>query len=225
MAIRPRYVGHHRSSRGRALYVAAWALAALFAGTEAVLLIFDRADSSLCANARLRARVQWELSRQPALSLDALASEIHSSKAVVLDAMGQDRRVGVGGQELSAVWELLDSWPDPVFIAWGPGHSFEFHGLLAPTHSDPRHDSLAFESAGGAVLGRLRPSEIGAIYAYTAHTQNGETPELLFLDRSGNLTFEVVPGATLRQATQTLPIDFVNTVRQMKLLAQACDKP
>ena len=208
-----------------ALRRVAWVLAALFLGTELLLALIDPVEGNLCAGNRLRSRVQWELARQPDLSLDVLAEEIHGSKAMVLDAMPSDRRVGVSGKELPAVWQWVSRWPDPVIILWGRGHSFEIHGPLTAVTIGERHADWSFAAAAGAVLGKLQPSEVGAIYAYYARTRGRDVPEMLFLDRSGELIFEIVPGDALRQSLRTAPIEVTNSFRQMKLLEQVCEKP
>ena len=208
-----------------ALRRVAWVLAALFLGTELLLALIDHVEGNLCAGNRLRSRVQWELARQPDLSLDVLAEEIHSSKAVVLDAMPSERRVGVSGKELPAAWQWVSQWPDPVIILWGRGHSFEIHGPLSAVTIGGRSADWSFAAAAGAVLGKLQPSELGAIYAYRARSSGGDVPEMLFLNRSGELIFEIVPGGMLREPLRTLPIEVTNSFQQMRLLDQTCEEP
>jgi putative heme iron utilization protein len=213
---------HDSAARARALRIAAWVLVAVFVSAELLIAVFDRVDGNLCASNRLRALVQWELARQPDLPLDALAREFHTSIAVVLDGTMPERRVGVPGEELPAVWRLVDSWPDPVIVLWGRGHSLEVHGAIVRAPTAAPDDSLHFETAGGAARGKLQASELGAIYAFSARIGDYSVPELLFIDRTGNVIFEIVPGAALRQPLRAAPADASATLRQMQFLPQVC---
>jgi putative heme iron utilization protein len=205
-----------------ALRIAAWVLAALFLGTELVLAVLDPPHGTLCANQRVRSRVQWELERQPDLPLAVLAEEIHGSWAQVLDAMPENRRIGVPGAALPAVWRSASNWPDPVIVAWSQAHVFHIHGPLSLS-ADPAAGGFDFKAAAGAVTGDLRPSEIWAIYAYKAQAGEHEMPELLFLDRRGALIFEIVPGATLEKPPRRMPAEFTSTFLQMKQMARPCE--
>jgi putative heme iron utilization protein len=204
-----------------ALRIAAWVLAALFLGTELVLAVLDPPHGTLCANERVRSRVRWELERQPDLPLAVLAEEIQGSWAQVLDAMPQDRRIGVPGAALPAVWRSASVWPDPVIVAWSPAHVFRIHGPLSVS-TDSAAGGFDFNAAAGAVTGDLRPSEIWAIYAYKARAGEHEMPELLFLDRRGALIFEIVPGATLEEPPRRMPAEFTNTFRAMEQMGRPC---
>lgn len=211
------------AARARALRIAAWVLLAVLVSAELLIAAFDRADD-LCASNRLRALVQWELARQPDLSPDALAREFHTSIAVVLDGAPPERRVGVPGEELAAVWRLADSWPDPVIVLWGRGHSLEVHGPIVGTPTAAPDDSLHFETAGGAVRGKLQASELGAIYGFSAQIGRYNAPELFFLDRTGNLILEIVPGTVLRQPLRAAPADAAALLQQLRTLPQVCPR-
>ena len=133
-----------------------------------------------------------------------------------------ERRVGVTGGELPAVCRLLDSWPEPVIVLWGRGHSLEMHGALTRAPIAAPDGSLGFETAGGAVRGRLEASELGAIYVFNARIGDYSVPELLFIDRAGNLIFEIVPEAALRQPLRAAPAAPAAILRQMQSLPQVC---
>jgi len=182
-------------AKARPIQVLGWSVAAMLAATVLGLAVFDRQSDPLCATRSQRALIQSELARNPRVWLVDLAHDIHVAEAVILDALPDPERVGVRGSELPAVWKLLRQRADLVLALHNGKHTWRVRGSLPELTLVKRGDWHVGEDAD-TLSGRISILDVGVIYAMPARREDDPAWSVIFLDRGGEVLFQVAPTAS-----------------------------
>ena len=196
----------------------------LIASTVFVVLTFEQPHGPLCASDTQRAQVRRLLEETPSAGVDDLAKRLKSPPAIVLDAFPSEQRVGVEGNALGIVWDLLTRWPRAVVVLQRAGQIFEVHAPIEATRPVSGLRVLNFGTNTTVLSGHLRPEHIGAIYAFLAKSDDRLVPVgVLFFNRQGELAFQISPVGNPRDAPGGISEHFTATVSEMRKLNPICE--
>jgi putative heme iron utilization protein len=204
----------------RPLQVLGWTVAAIVAVTVLALGAFDRSEDPLCATRTQQALVRSELARNPQVWLVDLAHDLHIPEAVVLDALPDSERVGVRGTGLPGVWAWLRLQPDLALALHSGRHTWRVRGSLPALRQFQRGDWHVGDN-DDVLSGRISTADVGVIYARTARNPGEPAWTVFFLDRGGEILFQVAP-ATPSGSDQSPTGGAVRALRSMRGLDEVC---
>lgn len=215
---------HARSgsfAAARPIQALGWTVAALIAVTVLGLAVFDRKSDPLCATRSQRALIQTELARNPRVWLVDLAHDIHVPESVILDALPDSDRVGVRGSELPAVWNLLRQQPDLVLALHNGRHTWRIRGALPELQLVERGD-WNVGGDGDILSGRISTVDVGVIYAQTGRRADDPAWSVIFLNRGGEILFQIAPGAQAGTGSAVASSAAQAVLRRFRSLAPVC---
>lgn len=221
---RPKRARRTPFAAARPLQVLGWTVAAMIAATVLGFAVFDRKADPLCATHSQRALIQTELARNPRVWLVDLAHDIHVPESVVLDAMPEQERVGVSGTELSAVWSQLRQRPDLVLALHNGRHTWRVRGELPELRLVERGD-WSVGGDGDVLSGRISTMDVGVIYAQAARRADDPPWTVIFLDRRGEILFQVAPAVRSGAETAAAADGAQALLQRFRALTQVCHAP
>lgn len=176
---------------------------------------------SLCATPDQARAVQELYAKPPSPPSFLAAPKLGLPEAVVLNALGIERAVGVPGSEFMKIWDSLLTWEEARTLVIKAGHVFEIEGRVHPGKPSTRSSFYNLEYGPG-LGGHLRPDLIAAIYTLELQGAEGPIRGVIFLDGKGDNAFGVfMPEAPGGPPSKAIP-QFEATRELMKKLPRAC---
>ena len=206
----------------RPLQVLGWTVAAMIAATVIGFAAFYGKSDPLCATQAQRDLIRMELQRNRRVWLVDLAHDIHVPDAVVMDALPDAEGVGVRGTELPGVWEWLRQQPDLVLALHSGRHTWRVRGQLPALRLVERGD-WHVGSDDDVLSGRLSTMDVGVIYALVARNPDDPAWTVAFLDRDGEILFQISPAAAAKAEVAASSGSASSLLRAFRALGSVCE--